>query len=240
MAGTGIKRHITPPSEAPAAPVNSVQVPPYAAYRTFKGFLEKLGRYPATKIDRSVMGSVSGSNQYQLLAALRYLGLISTNRSPTQSLSELLSATPPEFKIVLRRIIEASYAGILAGVDLSRVTLEEVEGRFIKAGARGDTVRKCVAFFLAAARDADMPISPYLRGIRLRRKLRTPAQQNGQREPVTMPQQLDQTNVGTDDGITRLLLAKFPEFDPQWPTPVKTKWFTAFDNLMKRITNGQG
>jgi hypothetical protein len=168
------------------------------------------------------------------LAALRYCGLISTNRSPTPLLSELLSATPPEFKIVLRRIIETSYAAILVGVDLSRATLEEVESRFIRAGARGDTVRKCIAFLSGAARDADIPISPYLAANHLRRKTRTPGQQNSLREPIITGQNLDQASIPNGDGITRLLLEKFPEFDPRWPTSVKTKWFTAFENLMRR------
>jgi hypothetical protein len=29
------------------------------------------------------------------------------------------------------------------------------------------------------------------------------------------------------------LLAKFPEFDPAWPDPIKAKWFEGFEQFMK-------
>jgi len=34
------------------------------------------------------------------------------------------------------------------------------------------------------------------------------------------------------------LLSKFPTFDPAWPDDVKSKWFNAFDKLMKTKPEG--
>lgn len=36
-----------------------------------------------------------------------------------------------------------------------------------------------------------------------------------------------------DPNWAEQLLAKFPQFDPAWPDDVKSKWFDAFDRLMK-------
>jgi hypothetical protein len=39
-------------------------------------------------------------------------------------------------------------------------------------------------------------------------------------------------------GWPQLLLSKFPTFDPAWPDDVKSKWFNAFDKLMKTKPEG--
>ena len=35
-----------------------------------------------------------------------------------------------------------------------------------------------------------------------------------------------------------LLLAKFPDFNPEWPDEVKAKWFDAFEKLMRLAQTG--
>jgi hypothetical protein len=39
--------------------------------------------------------------------------------------------------------------------------------------------------------------------------------------------------------MREMLLAKFPEFDPNWPDPLKTKWFEGFERLMKAAEDAQ-
>ncbi|HWG17462.1 MAG TPA: hypothetical protein VN678_06335, partial [Acidobacteriaceae bacterium] len=34
--------------------------------------------------------------------------------------------------------------------------------------------------------------------------------------------------------VTRILMEKFPTFDPSWPDNLKTSWFSAYEQLMKR------
>jgi hypothetical protein len=38
--------------------------------------------------------------------------------------------------------------------------------------------------------------------------------------------------------MDKLLLDKFPTFDPSWPDELKNKWFSAFDELLRRTGNG--
>jgi hypothetical protein len=35
------------------------------------------------------------------------------------------------------------------------------------------------------------------------------------------------------------LLEKFPPFDPNWPDPIKEKWFAGFDQFMKKAATDQ-
>lgn len=41
------------------------------------------------------------------------------------------------------------------------------------------------------------------------------------------------TNSQKDSGVLGQLLDKFPDFDPDWPDPIKEKWFAGFDQFMK-------
>ena len=47
-----------------------------------------------------------------------------------------------------------------------------------------------------------------------------------------IPQDGGQIPNGTS--LDKLLIDKFPGFDPEWPDDVKLKWFAAFDELLKR------
>jgi len=46
----------------------------------------------------------------------------------------------------------------------------------------------------------------------------------------------DNTAISSWD---KMLLTKFPTFDPDWSDDVKLKWFTAFDELMRRVINNK-
>jgi hypothetical protein len=47
-----------------------------------------------------------------------------------------------------------------------------------------------------------------------------------------IPQQTGKIPNGI--ALDKLLIDKFPGFDPSWPDEVKLKWFAAFDELLKR------
>jgi hypothetical protein len=55
-------------------------------------------------------------------------------------------------------------------------------------------------------------------------------------ERTEIPQSLGQNlgQISNGNGLDKLLLDKFPGFDPAWPDEVKLKWFAAFDELLKR------
>ncbi|SRR6266487_1550666 len=220
------------------APSRRVELtrPPYISYRTFSGFIERLRTGMPSRVDRSVMSSLSGSNQSQLMAALRYLGLISPNGLPTEKLSKLVSAEDAKFQRGMREILFLSYPFLFKGFDLQKATFDELTGQFAGAGASGDTVRKCVAFFLAAAKHAGLQVSPFVTSrprLRVRLSPRVPL---GDRKT-------DENDRGGDANEARtwreMVLSKFPEFDPDWPPEIKGKWFDAFDKLIKWMESAE-
>jgi hypothetical protein len=212
-------------------------IPPYVPYKTLGNFLDgiKATNMPS-RIDRSVMPSMSGSLQGQLTSALRYLELVTPNGVPTERLVKIVNAEGAEKQKALRELIISAYPFLFKNFDLERATTKQLEEQFASAGANGATVRKCMAFFMGAAKAADIKLSPHLkpfksvvRNGRNRRTVAsgTPAPTNGVYQSVP---QHDPGHATWE----QLLLSKFPNFDPGWPDDVKTKWFAAFDQLMKQ------
>jgi hypothetical protein len=49
------------------------------------------------------------------------------------------------------------------GFKLQSATTQHAEELFQRTGASGETVRRCIAFFMAMARAAGIPVSPYIK-----------------------------------------------------------------------------
>jgi len=204
--------------------------PPYISYRTFSGFIDGLRGHMPNRVDRSVMSSLSGSSQSQLMAALRYLDFISPGGLPTKKLSSLVNSGGEEgFQKAMREILVDSYPFLFKGFDLQKSTFDELTERFVSAGASGDTVRKCTAFFLSAAKHAGLQVSPFVTS---RGRLRVRVSPRSRVE--SRQRELHQ---GTAERQTwrQMVLSKFPDFDASWSQELKEKWFDAFDKLMTWI-----
>jgi len=65
---------------------------------------------------------------------------------------------------ILRETVESSYGFVFQpGFKLQSATTHHAEELFQATGASGETVRRCIAFFLAIARSAGIPVSPYIK-----------------------------------------------------------------------------
>jgi hypothetical protein len=175
------------------------------------------------------MPSLSGSTQSQLVAALRYLALITPTSSPTENLVTLAQASPQEYQKLLRELLISSYGFLFDGRQLKKITAQEMKNRFAAAGASKDAIRKGVAFFLAAARHCQIPLPPFIAPTRMQGKLRA-AKPRG--ESPDSPRTAGEQTVNS--AITALL-SKFPDFDPAWSPEIKAKWFEAFGRLMEQV-----
>ncbi len=140
-------------------------IPPYIAYRTFRNFLVQIEKQglPA-RIDRSVLAHKSGSVQSQLLLALRFLGLIHESGKPTEDLKQLLGGVQRERAAHLRSLLERSYPFVFgSGFDVATATSDQMEEVFRRTGASGETLRRCISFFLATAKESGLRISAYIK-----------------------------------------------------------------------------
>lgn len=143
----------------------AVGIPPYVAYRTFENFLAYLrARGIPSRIDRSVLSHKSGTVQSQLLLCFHYLDLLTVSGRPTEKLHGLVNSEGAARKRLQREILTGAYTFLFqSGFDLRTATTHQMEELFQQTGASGETVRRCISFFMAAARFAGIPFSSYLK-----------------------------------------------------------------------------
>lgn len=216
-------------------------LPPYVPYRTFTTFVDSLRAGMPSHVDKSVLKSMSGGVQAWLRASLRAMELIDAANVPQDALHKLATVEGAARQRLLRSLFVSTYGFVLSVMDLRAATPAKLEAAFTGTGAKGDTVRKSMAFMLAMAKDAGIELSPFLleRGAMSRRT--SPAGSRRPRRPTTdnrNPVETRQLGLATDapgaasKGRAALLLAKLPDFDPSWNDDLKGKWLAAFEQLI--------
>lgn len=217
------------------------RLPPYVSYRTFQNFIEGLQQGIPARIDRSYWSDrLSGSTGIQLMSALRFLGLIDANGTPANQLKLLATAKGGQRTEVLKQITTEAFSFLLRGsFDLQSSTYAQLQEAFHNTFELTDGVnRKCVKFFVELATAAGIPLSPFiskrLRSVRSSTATKLPPKKKGTKVKwnATVPQELGE--IPSDTSWGKILLSKFPTFDPIWPDEVKLKWFEAFDKLLER------
>lgn len=133
--------------------------PPYVTGNTFFGFLEGLAENGLpTQIDKSLMPSMSGGTQSQMLATLRYLGFIEDNGAVQSSLKELLdckaAGDSEQYQSLFKVAVDAAYASVVNGVEISKATPKLIADRFREAGAKGSINAKAIRLFLRMLKEA--------------------------------------------------------------------------------------
>lgn len=138
--------------------------PPYVAYKTLANFLDRFQQGLPGRIDRGLMGSMSGAAQSQVTTALRFLGMISENNIPNPIMKRYVSGQETERKAALKEMLEKSYPFIFSGdFELSSATAQMLRENFAaNTSATGETISRCIAFLKDAAADAGIPVSPYI------------------------------------------------------------------------------
>jgi hypothetical protein len=166
------------------------RVAPYLPFATFLTSFDTLSHGVPPKLDRTLWRSQSGFMQGLIMNSYRFFGLVEETEgdAPTEYLMEMVNSQEQRPEI-LRALIETQYQDVLEGHDLSKMTFKMLEAEFERAfSVTGATKQKAIAFFLKAARFAEMPLSPFLSSL-LRnvsaRKKRVPKQQMQQENGTT-------------------------------------------------------
>ena len=133
--------------------------PPYVSFNTFRTLLEWLrSEGVPLRFDRSFWQTkFSGSTGSQLVAALRFLGLLRGDR-PLPDLENLVEAAFDERRFVLRELLTDSYAAVPFD-KLDRATPAMLRRWFSAYPIDGHTLRKAISFFVSAAKEAEIPMS---------------------------------------------------------------------------------
>jgi hypothetical protein len=138
-------------------------LPPYMPYKSLGTFFDHLRAIGIpSHIDRSVMASMSGAMQSWLKATLRYLRLIDAEDVPQPRLVKLVQAQGDERKVLLLELFNESYGFLNGKIELKNTTPQKLRAAIVELGAQGETVEKIMAFMIAMAKDAGVPLSKLL------------------------------------------------------------------------------
>jgi hypothetical protein len=131
----------------------------YVAWSTFKNALDGLAQGIPNRVDRSAFPGLAGGVQSQLLAGMKFLGLITDDHHPTKALH--LVAVPDEAarKEKLAQILRDRYSELFA-LDLMKVTPAQLaEQMGASYSVSGATREKAIRFFLSAVEYVGIPVS---------------------------------------------------------------------------------
>lgn len=138
--------------------------PPYTSYMTVRNILKDMKQHGLpTRIDRSVFPNLAGGTVGQVLPAFKFLGLTDNDGHPTERMRALVSAfDTDQWASVLEEVVRTAYAPVFT------INLEAASpGQFLEVFRKSypgteDVSRKSQTFFLNAAREAQIKISPYI------------------------------------------------------------------------------
>jgi len=145
----------------------------YVPFKTFIAAIEAFERHMPAQIDNSVWPTYSGAIRSQLLGAFKFLNLIDDRGNPTAALKAIVE-NKTDRKALLRKTIEASYKPLISA-GLQHMTPKMFNDLMDTYGMTGETRNKVAAFFIQAAKYAEILMSPLLskrggRGTTRRRK----------------------------------------------------------------------
>jgi hypothetical protein len=135
---------------------------PYMPFQTLINLLLRIDREGTPRrLDGDYLSNMSGGTRSQLIAGLRWFGLIDAEDRPQARLTELAKAgdgRPAE----VAKLWRERYAWALALVP-ENGTQGDLDEAFRKHNVSGSTLRKATAFFLQGAKYANVPLSPFFR-----------------------------------------------------------------------------
>jgi hypothetical protein len=223
-------------NQVPVKQSTKTQVPPYMSWKTLVGFIGSLSQGIPDPIDTSSMLYLNGNNRSWTMGALRYLRLITSDNHPESALRNLVAAVAKkdqtEYQSILRNLLDKSYAFIFEpGYDLTTATPATFTQKFKEAGLSGETIRKGENFFLEAAKDAGITISPYVLGARKKGpKVASVSIASKSRKKSNVNKVVQDS--GTQGVMLNTLASKFPEFDPNWSPDAQEAWFVMYGRLL--------
>jgi hypothetical protein len=147
---------------------------------------------------------------------------------------------------ILRQIACEAFTFLLRGsLDSQTATYAQIEELLHNTyQVTPDVSRKCIKFFVGLASDAEIPLSPF---IIKKSKVRTTSMGTRRTSPkgavrTKMDSAVPQNGpeMPFQGSLDKILLSKFPTFDPNWTDEVKIKWFDAFDTLLRRVLDRSG
>lgn len=220
-------------------------IPPYLSPTTFLNFIAAHRRTLPTRIDRSIMSNLAGGDQVKILRALRFFGLIDDDQHPTETFQRLAALDESDMMPAWGALLRQAYPFVFEGFNLEKATQGQIEERFRDQGIKGDTVRKAVAFFIGLARAAEIPLSPYFKGVGKRptvtgprpRRTNSPKRSASQREEtaVVTPATDGRVPAGKLPAVIQAWIDEMPPAGEPWSREDFDSWLKLFAGSIERL-----
>jgi hypothetical protein len=140
------------------------ELPPYGPAKGMVEGLQLMTRLSPTRVDERLlrMHRVAPRNEYKVVGALRYLGLIDADGRPTEA-SRLLKTRGPAFEDNMQAIVKRAYRRIFDRFELTTVTRDDLFNYFVTEEAMGTEMAvKALRFFVDVCKMAGFEMNPAL------------------------------------------------------------------------------
>ncbi|MBI4301300.1 MAG: DUF5343 domain-containing protein [Chloroflexi bacterium] len=154
--------------------------------------LQLLQRASPSKVNEEFLRShrVAPGNEYKVVGALKFLGLIDEEGKPTEK-SQLLKTRGPAYLLSLQDIIRSAYHKLFAQNNLKEANREDIYNYFVtEEGVGAEMALKATRFFLALCQIAGIELAassrtPSKKAIRTSPHSQSPSRRRRGRLPST-------------------------------------------------------
>ena len=212
-------------------------IPPYVAFKTFQTFLEFLSDGMPSRIDRSIwLNRFSGSNGTQLMTAIKFFELVDSDGIPSEDFINLASKDVILQKKILRKILYKFYSHIFE-LDLENATKSQFREAFRQFGTKEGVLVKCESFFIQAAKFSDITLSSHILARRHNNKSTIVEKSKSSIKSNSSNILTKKNSIEKNTNIVKIILDKYPEFDPSWSPDVQKAWIESLTKLYESLNN---
>ena len=212
-------------------------IPPYVASKTFQTFLEFLSDGMPSRIDRSIwLNRFSGSNGTQLMTAIKFFELVDSDGIPSEDFINLASKDVIVQKKILRKILYKFYSHIFE-LDLENATKSQFREAFRQFGTKEGVLVKCESFFIQAAKFSDITLSSHILARRHNNKSTIVEKSKSSIKSNSSNLLSKKNSIEKNTNIVKIILDKYPEFDPSWSPDVQKAWIESLTKLYESLNN---
>ena len=207
------------------------KIPPYVSFKTFQTFLEFLSEGMPNRIDRSVwLNKFSGSNGTQIMTAIKIFNLIDKDGAPNDDFKNLVSRDLDLQKKIFRKLLYKYYSPIF-NLDLTSATKAQLRESFRSFGTKEGVIVKCESFFIQAAKYSNIMLSSHILARRHNTNVSEKTKSKATKSQADFVLENNKKNLETNINLARMILDKYPDFDPNWNDDVKKSWIDSLTKL---------
>ena len=211
------------------------KIPPYVSFKTFQTFLEFLSEGMPNRIDRSVwLNKFSGSNGTQIMTAIKFFNLIDKDGAPNDDFKNLVSRDLDLQKKIFRKLLYKYYSPIF-NLDLTSATKAQLRESFRSFDTKEGVIVKCESFFIQAAKYSNIMLSSHILARRHNTNVSEKTKSKVAKSQADFVLENNKKNLETNINLARMILDKYPDFDPNWNDDVKKSWIDSLTKLYESL-----